>query len=133
MNVRVRVFLSIRTIRRSSKKAQTGHPAKRRRRRPAVAGSTKWRWTGSAALPLHPNTVPCRWSGTYRRYRPSVAADAGGLPHSRQLYSASGGDAAYSGPVLANILSAGDTGGHSGAKADDGDAPLHALTERLKA
>lgn len=23
------------------------------------------------ALPLHRNTVPCRWSGTYRRYRPS--------------------------------------------------------------
>ncbi len=89
---------------------------------------TKWRWTGSWRL-LHPEyrTLPMVW------YVPPLSpiqsyADAGGLPHNGNILPAvetlripvQYGQYAQRGRYRS---------GHSGSKADDGDAPLHALAD----
>jgi nitrate reductase beta subunit len=76
--------------------------------RRATARSTRWRWSGRWPCRCTPSTARCRWSGTCRRCRRSVAAANAGhvgtngeIPDVNQLRI----------PVkyLANLLTAGDT------------------------
>ncbi len=70
---------------------------------------TKWRWTGSWRFRCTRNTVPCRWSGTYRRCRPSSHTPTRAGCRTMAIFCRRWRRCVFRSST-ANMLSAGDTG-----------------------
>ncbi len=128
MNVSAMCF-SIRTIRRSSKRRLNRASRKTSSTPPNGRRCTKWRWTGSWRFRCTRNTVPCRWSGTYRRYRPSSHTPTRAGCRTMAIFCRRWRRCVFRSSTCQYAQRGRYRPGHSGAKADDGDAPLHALAD----